>query len=73
MIVKKVKMDDHNLLMLVTSLLGVLGIKEIWAIFKQKIDIKDFKDRLSITECHISGMCQACQDIIFEKGKRQIW
>ena len=37
-------MDDHNLLMLVTSLLGVLGIKEIWAILKQKIDINAKKE-----------------------------
>ena len=44
MIVKRVKMDDHNLLMLVTSLLGVLGIKEVWAIFKQKIDINAKKE-----------------------------
>lgn len=44
MIAKKVKMDDHNLLMLVTSLLGVLGIKEIWAILKQKIDINAKKE-----------------------------
>ena len=44
MIVKKVKMDDHNLLMLVTSLLGVLGIKEVWQILKQKIDINAKKE-----------------------------
>ena len=44
MIVKRVKMDDHNLLMLVTSLLGVLGIKEVWQILKQKIDINAKKE-----------------------------
>jgi len=37
-------MDDHNLLMLVTSLLGVLGIKEVWQILKQKIDINAKKE-----------------------------
>ena len=42
--IKANKMDDHNLLMLVTSLLGVLGIKEVWAIFKQKIDINAKKE-----------------------------
>ena len=42
--IKANKMDDHNLLMLVTSLLGVLGIKEIWAILKQKIDINAKKE-----------------------------
>ena len=44
MIVKRFKMDDHNLLMLVTSLLGVLGIKEVWQILKQKIDINAKKE-----------------------------
>ena len=44
MIVKRVKMDDHNLLMLVTSLLGVLGIKEVWVILRQKIDINAKKE-----------------------------
>lgn len=33
------KMDDHSLLMVVSSLIGALGIKEIWGIVKQKIDI----------------------------------
>ena len=42
--IKANKMDDHNLLMLVTSLLGVLGIKEVWQILKQKIDINAKKE-----------------------------
>ena len=29
-------MDDHNLLMVVSSLIAALGIKEIWANFKTK-------------------------------------
>lgn len=37
-------MDDHSLLMVVTSLIGALGLKEIWAIVKQKIDINAKKD-----------------------------
>ena len=44
MIVKKVKMDDHNLLMVVSSLIAALGIKEIWQILKQKIDINAKKE-----------------------------
>lgn len=32
-------MDDHSLLMVVSSLIGALGIKEIWSIVRQKIDI----------------------------------
>lgn len=37
-------MDDHSLLMVVSSLIGALGLKEIWAIAKQKIDINAKKD-----------------------------
>ena len=37
-------MDDHSLLMVVTSLIGALGLKEIWTIVKQKIDINAKKD-----------------------------
>ena len=37
-------MDDHSLLMVVTSLIGALGLKEIWGIVKQKIDINAKKD-----------------------------
>tara|TARA_Y100000592_G_C5437346_1_gene301471 strand:- start:372 stop:692 length:321 start_codon:yes stop_codon:yes gene_type:complete len=44
MIVKKVKMDDHNLLMLVSSLIAALGVKEIWVILRQKIDINAKKE-----------------------------
>ena len=38
------KMDDHSLLMVVTSLIGALGIKEVWTIVKQKIDINAKKN-----------------------------
>ena len=32
-------MEDHSILMIVSTLIGALGIKEIWGIIKQKIDI----------------------------------
>ena len=32
-----------------------------------KIDVKTFKDSKSFKEFTISGMCQACQDDIFEE------
>ena len=41
---KESKMDDHNLLMVVSSLIAALGIKEIWQILKQKIDINAKKE-----------------------------
>ena len=37
-------MDDHNLLMVVTSLMAALGIMEIWPIIKKRVDIQAKKD-----------------------------
>ena len=42
--IKRVNMDDHNLLMVVSSLIAALGIKEVWQILKQKIDINAKKE-----------------------------
>ena len=41
---KLVRMEDHSILMVVSTLIGALGIKEIWGIVKQKIDIGAKKD-----------------------------
>jgi len=35
-------------------------------ICEEKIDMKDFKDKLSIKEFKISGMCSKCQDDFFK-------
>ena len=44
--------EDHSLLMVVTSLVGALGLKSIWDIVKKRMDIKAAKeeriDNLSI-------------------------
>ena len=37
-------MDDHNLLLALAGIISAFGIKEIWAIIKQKIDINAKKD-----------------------------
>ena len=37
-------MDDHSIIMVISTLVGALGIKEIWGIIKQKIDINAKKD-----------------------------
>ena len=37
-------MEDHSILMVVSTSIGALGIKEIWGIVKQKIDIGAKKD-----------------------------
>lgn len=52
--VNKIQMDDHNLLMVVTSLIGALGLKEIWAIVRQKIDIGAKKEeRADSLQLHV--------------------
>ena len=42
--VNNLKMDDHNLLLALAGIISAFGIKEIWAIVKQKIDIGAKKD-----------------------------
>tara|TARA_R110002050_G_scaffold66786_4_gene144727 strand:+ start:3319 stop:3648 length:330 start_codon:yes stop_codon:yes gene_type:complete len=41
---KKIKMDDHSLIMGIAALVSAFGLKEIWAIIKKKIDIEAQKD-----------------------------
>ena len=37
-------MEDHSLIMVVSTLVGALGIKEIWNIVKKRMDIKASKE-----------------------------
>tara|TARA_R100001463_G_scaffold115103_1_gene170315 strand:- start:100 stop:417 length:318 start_codon:yes stop_codon:yes gene_type:complete len=37
-------MEDHSLIMIVSALVTALGVKEIWQIIKQKIDINAKKN-----------------------------
>ena len=37
-------MDDHNLLLALAGIISAFGVKEIWGIIKQKIDIGAKKD-----------------------------
>jgi len=37
-------MDDHSILMAVTALISAIGLKEVWSIWKKKIDITAKKD-----------------------------
>jgi hypothetical protein len=41
---KKIKMDDHSLIMGIAALVSAFGLKEIWDIVKKKIDIEAQKD-----------------------------
>ena len=42
--VNSLKMDDHNLLLALAGIISAFGVKEIWGIIKQKIDIGAKKD-----------------------------
>ena len=37
-------MEDHSLIMVISALVGALGIKEIWNIVKKRMDIKASKE-----------------------------
>ena len=39
-------MDDTSLIYLVTALVAALGVKEIWSIWKRKIDQRNKRDNL---------------------------
>jgi outer membrane murein-binding lipoprotein Lpp len=41
---KIIRMEDHSLLMVITSLVGALGLKSVWDIIKKKMDISAAKD-----------------------------
>ena len=37
-------MEDHSLIMVVSTLVGALGLKEIWNIVKKRMDIRASKE-----------------------------
>ncbi len=39
-----IAMEDHSLIMVISALVGALGIKEIWNIVKKRMDINAAKD-----------------------------
>jgi hypothetical protein len=39
-----IKMEDHSLIMIISTLVGALGIKEIWQLVKKRMDINAAKD-----------------------------
>jgi len=41
---KNIRMDDHSILMAVTALISAIGLKEVWSIWKKKIDVTAQKD-----------------------------
>lgn len=59
----------------ILKILGTLGFKEELKLIEQEKcpicegNIIEFKDELSKKEFKLSGMCQDCQDKIFEQEK----
>ena len=53
----------------ITSLLGIDRKESIetktCATCNADVELDSFKDKLSLKEFHISGMCQHCQDSVF--------
>jgi hypothetical protein len=41
---KKIRMDDHSLIMGIAALISAFGAKEIWAVIKKKIDVSAQKE-----------------------------
>lgn len=41
--------------------------KMICPFCNKKVDINDFRDKLSLEEFKISGLCQSCQDKFFKE------
>ena len=39
-----IKMEDHSLIMIISTLVGALGVKEIWQLVKKRMDINAAKD-----------------------------
>ena len=44
---KTLNMEDHNLIVLISTLVTALGLKEVWSLIKQRIDIKAKKEERS--------------------------
>ena len=55
-------MDETSIIVILTTLISALGIKEIWNIWKKKIDIQGQKDMRSLSKEH-----EILHDIIQEQ------
>lgn len=61
-------MNDHEMIVLLTALVSALGLKEVWAIIKQKMDINAKKEE---REDEISlQIMRECKEKIEELEKK---
>ncbi len=57
-------MDETTLIGILVTLIGALGIKEIWNIWKKKIDVQAKKDIITLSNDH-----QILHEVIEEQRK----
>lgn len=65
-------MEDNTLIGILVTLVGALGIKEVWNIWKKKIDVQAKKDLLSLSKEHqvLHGVIEEQRSTIEDMTKR---
>lgn len=65
-------MDETTLIGILVTLIGALGIKEIWNIWKKKIDIQGQKDLITLSKEHqiLHGVIEEQRNTIEDMTKR---
>ena len=64
-------MENETLITLLVSLIGALGIKEVWTIWKKKIDVavKDKQDMSSIATDRVEKLEQRLDELYEENAE----
>ena len=71
-------MQNETIISLVVGLIGALGLKEVWNIWKKKIEIsnsfkssirEDNKNRIGELEKKIEGLYKRIEELIEDNGK----
>ena len=65
-------MEDPTLIGILVTLLGAFGVKEIWTIWKKKIDIQGQKDLITLSREHqiLHGVIEEQRNTIEDMTKR---
>ena len=65
-------MEDPTLIGILVTLLGAFGVKEIWTIWKKKIDIQGQKDLITLSKEHqiLHGVIEEQRNTIEDMTKR---
>jgi len=66
-------MDETSIIVILTTLVSALGLKQIWSIWKKKIDVKSQKDILLLSKEHqILHVVIEEQKVVIEEMKDRI-